>query len=146
MEQIDTLLNGNKIIQDTDRFQFGIDAVLLSDFATPNIRAGDTVIDLGTGTGIIPLLLEHSTQAAAITGLEVQKASADMAARSIALNNLEHKIKIVEGDIKQVSALFSRHSFYAVISNPPYMINEHGRQNCSDAKTIARHEVRCTLG
>lgn len=145
MEQIDTLLNGNKIIQDKERFQYGIDAVLLSAFATPNIRPGESVIDLGTGTGIIPLLLEHSTQAAAITGLEVQKASADMAGRSVALNKLENKIKIVEGDLKQVSSLFPKHSFNVVTSNPPYMINEHGKQNEGDAKSIARHEVLCTL-
>lgn len=145
MEQIDTLLNGSKIIQDAERFQYGIDAVLLSAFASPSIKPGETVIDLGTGTGIIPLLLQHSTKAACITGLEVQAASAEMAARSVALNNLENRIKIVEGDIKSVSELFPKHSFNAVTSNPPYMINEHGRQNAGDAKTIARHEVLCTL-
>lgn len=145
MEQIDTLLNGNKIIQDGERFQYGIDAVLLSAFASPSVRPGDSLIDLGTGTGIIPLLMEHSTPAASLTGLEVQPGSADMAARSVALNNLESKIKIVEGDLKMVSELFPKHSFNVVTSNPPYMINEHGHQNEGDAKTIARHEVLCTL-
>lgn len=145
MEQIDNLLNGHKLIQDPQRFMFGIDAVLLSYFAAEEIRKGDKVIDLGTGTGIIPLLLETASNAAQISALEVQHESADMAARSVELNNLGEKIKIVEGDIKNVQSLFGRHSFEAVTTNPPYMINEHGRENATDAKSIARHEVLCTL-
>ena len=160
MEQIDTLKNGFKIIQDTERFQFGIDAVLLADFALAGgVKAGDAVIDLGTGTGIIPLLLagknrrslsgavterSRSTEAS-FTGLEVQEASAEMAARSVALNGLEDKIRIVSGDLRKVSELFSCHSFNVVTCNPPYMIDSHGKGNELDAKTIARHEVLCTL-
>ena len=124
---------------------FGIDAVLLSNFASAKIRAQETVIDLGTGTGIIPLLLETSTKASHFTALEVQPESAEMAARSIATNKLENKIKVVEGNIKNVSELFKKHSFDVVTTNPPYMINEHGRENINDAKTIARHEVLCNL-
>ena len=145
MEQIDTLLNGRKIIQDPERFQFGIDAVLLSHFAAQETRKGDLVIDLGTGTGIIPFLMETSCGAAAFSGLEIQKESAEMAARSVKLNNLEEKIKIINGDVKKVDSLFAKHSFNVVTSNPPYMINDHGRQNPTDAKAIARHEILCNL-
>ena len=145
MEQIDTLKNGYKIIQDSERFQFGIDAVLLADFAGKGLKAGESVIDLGTGTGIIPLLMAKGCEAAAFTGLEVQKDSADMAARSVALNALEGRIKIINGDLKDAGKLFPRHSFNVVTCNPPYMIDAHGKGNELDALTIARHEVLCTL-
>jgi len=155
MIQTDTLKNGFKIIQDTERFQFGIDAVLLADFAAGSVREGDKVIDLGTGTGIIPLLLAGrwlsaceagvSKPPVTFTGLEVQESSADMAAQSVALNGLEGQIQIVHGDLKEAGRLFPRHSFNVVTCNPPYMIDEHGRGNALDAKTIARHEVLCTL-
>ena len=145
MEQTDTLKNGYKIIQDTERFQFGIDAVLLADFAAGEVKAGDSVIDLGTGTGIIPLLMAKKCEAASFTGLEVQKDSAEMAARSVALNALESRINIVNGDLKKAGELFARHSFNIVTCNPPYMIDAHGKGNELDAKTIARHEVLCTL-
>lgn len=145
MEQIDTLLNGRKIIQDPQRFQFGIDAVLLANFAAKETRNNDKVIDLGTGTGIIPFLMETSCRAYHFTGLEIQEESAQMAARSVELNNLSTKVQIVQGDIKAVSSILPKHSFNVVTSNPPYMINEHGRQNDGDAKSIARHEVLCTL-
>ena len=162
MEQTDILKNGYKIIQDTERFQFGIDAVLLADFAmgrdaksAGGVRSGEKVIDLGTGTGIIPLLMTGrwlsareagvSKPPVAFTGLEVQEASAEMAARSVALNGLEDRIQIVHGDLRKVDALFEKHSFNVVTCNPPYMIDEHGKGNELDAKTIARHEVMCTL-
>ncbi len=158
MEQIDTLKNGYKIIQDTERFQFGIDAVLLADFAKNGVKAGDKVIDLGTGTGIIPLLMYGTTirwlnsckaavsnPSVSFTGLEVQKASAEMAARSVTLNGLEEQIKIVHGDLCKVAELFGRHSFNTVTCNPPYMIDAHGQSNELDAMTIARHEVLCNL-
>ena len=145
MEQIDTLKNGYKIIQDSERFQFGIDAVLLADFAGKGLKAGESVIDLGTGTGIIPLLMAKGCEAAAFTGLEVQKDSADMAARSVALNALEGRIRIINGDLKESEKLFPRHSFNVVTCNPPYMIDAHGKGNELDALTIARHEVLCTL-
>lgn len=145
MEQIDTLKNGYKIIQDTERFQFGIDAVLLADFAGKEVHDGDAVIDLGTGTGIIPLLMNKICEGAHFVGLEVQKESAEMAARSVALNNLTEQIQIVNGDLKDSDKIFARHSFNVVTCNPPYMIDEHGKSNSLDAKTIARHEVLCTL-
>ena len=150
MVQTDILKNGFKILQDTEGFQFGIDAVLLADFAMGRgLKPGEKVIDLGTGTGIIPLLMAAATEnletSPDFTGLEVQEASAEMAARSVALNGLEGKIRIRHGDLRNVAGLFDRHSFNVVTCNPPYMIDAHGRGNELDAKTIARHEVLCTL-
>ena len=145
MIKTDILKNGYKILQDSERFQFGIDAVLLADYASKTLKGKENVIDLGTGTGIIPLLMVNKCETAVFTGLEIQKDSADMAARSVALNELERRINIVNGDIKDVAKLFGKHSFNVVTCNPPYMINAHGRSNDLDAKTIARHEVLCTL-
>ena len=143
-ERIDDLQrNGYRIIQDPGSFCFGMDAVLLSGFVT--VRPGARVIDLGTGTGIIPILLEAKTEASHLVGLEIQEESADMAMRSVKLNHLEDKISIVEGDIKEADQLFEAASFDVVTSNPPYMIGNHGLTNDSDAKSIARHEVLCTL-
>lgn len=144
-EQLDILLNGRQIIQDKKRFMFGIDAVLLSDFASSSIKKNDRVIDLGTGTGIIPLLLETLSPAHDFTALEIQSDSADMARRSMEANGLSDLIHIVEGDIKEVSSIFTKHSFNVVTCNPPYMNDSHGRQNESEAKNIARHEICCNL-
>lgn len=143
-ERLDELQrNGYVIIQDPKRFCFGMDAVLLSGFA--RVKTGEQVLDLGTGTGIIPILLEAKTEGKHFTGLEIQPESADMARRSVELNHLDSKINIVTGDIKDASKLFGASSFDVVITNPPYMIDSHGIKNMKDAKTIARHEVLCTL-
>ena len=143
-ERIDDLQrNGYRIIQDENRFCFGMDAVLLSGFA--RVKKGDRVLDLGTGTGIIPILLEAKTQGGHFTGLEIQPDSADMARRSVALNGLQEKIDIVTGDIKEAADLFGASSFDVVTTNPPYMIGQHGIANPDEAKAIARHEVLCTL-
>ena len=143
-ERIDELhRNGYQIIQDAGRFCFGMDAVLLSGFA--HVKKGEKVLDLGTGTGIIPILLEAKTKGSHFTGLEIQTESADMANRSVQLNHLEEKISIVEGDIKDASNIFGASSFDVITTNPPYMIGEHGLQNPTSAKAIARHEVLCTL-
>lgn len=143
-ERIDELQrNGYKIIQNQDKFCFGMDAVLLSGFA--KVKKGSTVLDMGTGTGIIPILLEAKTQASHLTGLEIQEESADMARRSVALNQLQHKIDIVTGDIKQASELFGASSYDVVTCNPPYMIGRHGLKNNDTPKSIARHEVLCTF-
>lgn len=145
MKQLDTLLNGNKIFQNSESFMFGIDAVLLADFATNAIHNDDSVIDLGSGNGIIPLLLDKNSRAKNIVGLEIQSESAKMANESVELNDLQKKIKIIEGDIKKVSEIFKIHSFDVVISNPPYMKKNSGKQNDFDAKSIARHEIFCNL-
>lgn len=143
-ERIDDLQrNGYKIIQKRDGFCFGMDAVLLSGFA--NVKQGEKALDLGTGTGIIPLLLEARYQGSHYTGLEIQEEMAEMAARSVALNRLEDKIRIVTGDIKEASRLFGAASFDVVTSNPPYMNDAHGLKNPDLPKAIARHEVLCSL-
>lgn len=143
-ERIDDLQrNHYKIIQDTERFCFGMDAVLLSGFA--KAKEGDRVLDLGTGTGIIPILMEAKTNAAHFVGLEIQEDSADMARRSVRLNHLEEKIEIITGDIREAVSLFGAASFDVVTSNPPYMTENHGLTNPAAPKAIARHELLCTL-
>lgn len=143
-ERLDELhRNGYFIIQDPERFCFGMDAVLLSGFA--KAKKGDRVLDLGTGTGIIPILMEAKTQAEHFTALEIQKDSADMAGRSVRLNHLEKKIDIIEGDIKEASLLFGPSRFDVVTSNPPYMTGQHGLTNPELPKAVARHEILCTL-
>lgn len=103
------------------------------------------VLDLGTGTGIIPILLEAKTKGEHFTGLEIQPESADMAERSVKLNGLTERINIVTGDIKEASSIFGASSFEVVTTNPPYMIGQHGISNPKDAKAIARHEILCDL-
>lgn len=143
-ERIDDLQrNGYRIIQNPERFCFGMDAVLLAGFAKD--VAGKRLLDIGTGTGILPLLLEARTEILQLFGLEIQEESADMARRSVKLNGLEEKIKIVTGDIKEADKLFEAASFDVITCNPPYMIGQHGLQNAEMTKTIARHEVCCTF-
>lgn len=143
-ERIDDLeRNGYKIIQNKEKFCFGMDAVLLSGFAV--VKPGEKVLDLGTGTGIIPILLEAKTEGEHFTGLEIQEESANMAERSVCLNKLEDKVDIVRGDIKEASKIFGKASFDVVTTNPPYMNDMHGIKNPDMPKAIARHEVLCSL-
>jgi len=143
-ERIDELHRNNyKIIQNTKKFCFGMDAVLLSGFT--RVLPGERVLDLGTGTGIIPILLEAKTEGQHFTGLEIQDESADMARRSVAINKLEDKVDIVCGDIKAASAIFGLATFDVITSNPPYMNHSHGIVNPAEAKAIARHEILCSL-
>ena len=143
-ERIDDLeRNGYRIIQNKEKFCFGMDAVLLSGFA--QVKPGETVLDLGTGTGIIPILLEAKTQGEHFYALEIQEESADMAKRSVELNHLEDKIDVVQGDIREASAIFGKSVFDVVTCNPPYMNDSHGLKNPDVPKAIARHEVLCSL-
>lgn len=143
-ERIDDLQrNGYRIIQKKKGFCFGMDAVLLSGFA--QVKEGEVAVDLGTGTGIIPILLEAKTNGKHFTGLEIQEEVAEMAGRSVRLNQLEDRVDIVRGDIKEASRLFGKASFDVVTSNPPYMNDNHGLKNPDLPKAIARHEVFCTL-
>ncbi len=143
-ERLDDLqIKGYEIIQHPGKFCFGMDAVLLANFA--RVKPGEVVLDLGTGTGIIPILLTAKTEGKKFTGLEIQEESADMARRSVWHNHLEEKVEIVTGDIKEAADIFGPVSFDVITTNPPYMIGQHGIANPSDAKAIARHEVLCTL-
>ncbi len=143
-ERLDDLQrNGYRIIQREGKFRFGMDAVLLSGFV--QVKPRETVLDLGTGTGIIPILLEAKTQGRHFTGLEIFPASVDMARRSVVLNGLEERVAIVQGDIKEAGSLFAPASFDVITSNPPYMTGQHGLTNPDLEKAAARHELLCTL-
>ena len=143
-ERLDDLqIKGYEIIQHPGKFCFGMDAVLLSNFA--RVKKGEHVLDLGTGTGIIPILLAAKTEGERFVGLEIQEESADMARRSVAHNSLEDKVEIVDGDIKEAATNVGAASFDVITTNPPYMIGQHGISNPSDTKAIARHEVLRTL-
>ena len=142
-ERVDDLQNGYYVIQDPDKFCFGMDAVLLSGFA--KVKKGEIALDMGTGTGIIPILLKAKTSGKHFTGLEIQQECADMAGRSVMYNHLENDVDIVQGDIKEAAEIFGAASFDVVTSNPPYMIGQHGLRNPDMPKAIARHEVLCNL-
>ena len=143
-ERLDDLqIKGYEIIQSPGRFCFGMDAVLLSSYA--KVRKRELALDLGTGTVILPILLEAKNEGEHYTGLEIQEESADMARRSVSHNGLEDKIDIVTGDIKEASGIFGAASFHVITTNPPYMIGEHGLKNENEALYIARHEALCTL-
>lgn len=139
----DLQLNGLKIIQKLKGFRFGIDAVLLSNYV--KVDKNMNIIDLGTGTGIIPILLSAKTDAYHITGVEIQPEMAEMAQRSVMLNNLQNRITIVEGDFRNSIDMFGLGSFDAVVVNPPYTKAGSGLVNPDDAKAVSRHEIFCTL-
>lgn len=143
-ERIDDLgCNDLKIIQNKDWFCFGMDAVLLANYC--DIKNNSTVVDLGTGTGIIPILLSGKTKAKKIYGIEIQEEVAEMASRSIELNNLGDRIEIKNIDLKQATTVLGKNKFDVVTSNPPYMSADSGLKNKADNKTISRHETKCSL-
>lgn len=144
-ERIDDLqLNNLKIIQNKDGFCFGIDAVLLSDFAK-DIRNNSNVLDLGTGTGIVATLLCAKTNLSKIYGIDIQKDVCDMASRSIKLNNLEDKFEIINSNIKDLKNIFEEDYFDAIVSNPPYKKDNSGLKNEAETKLISRHEITASL-
>jgi len=143
-ERLDDLEQSNlKIIQNPSKFCFGMDAVLLTGFI--KIKVNEEVVDLGTGTGIIPILLTAKTKAKHYYALEIQADMADMAARSVAYNHIEDKIDVICGDIKEASKLLKSGNFDVVTCNPPYMNDMHGLKNPDEALAIARHEIKCNL-
>lgn len=144
-EKIDDLqLNNLKIIQNKDGFCFGIDAVLLSDFAK-EIPTNSKVLDLGTGTGILGILLCVKTKLSKIYGIDIQEDVCNMASRSIKLNNLQDKFEIINKDIKDLEDVFEENTFNAIVSNPPYKKDNSGLKNESIAKLISRHEISASL-
>ncbi len=143
-ERIDDLQrNGYRIIQDPQRFCFGMDAVLLSAFAAA--QPGERVLDLGTGTGVIPILMAARYPGTKYDALEIQLDMADMARRSVELNGLQDCITVSCGDLKEASEIYGAGSRDVITVNPPYMNENHGLTNPSDAKAIARHEIMCCL-
>ena len=144
-ERIDDLqLKGLKIIQNTKAFCYGVDSVLLSDFAK-NIKDGSKVLDLGAGNGILGLLLCGKADLKNIVGIEIQDDVCEMANRSVELNNLQDKFKMINGDIKNIEKLIEKETFDVVVSNPPYKRTNSGVINESKTKLIARHEILCNL-
>ncbi len=142
-ERLDDLQNGLFIIQKKEGFKFGTDAVLLADFAR-NVRC-ENMIDLCTGTGIVPLLMSAKTRTEHIHGLEIQSDMAEMAARSVEYNGLTDRIQIKCGDLKDAPDIYGVGAFDCVTCNPPYMKRGAAIENGTDALFVSRHEVLCTL-
>lgn len=144
-ERIDDLEFKNlKIIQNKEGFCFGIDSVLLADFAK-NIKKGANVLDLGTGTGIISILLCGKTDLNSITGVEIQNEVAEMANRSSKLNKLEKKFKVLNDNILNLINIYDNQSFDVIVTNPPYKKKNTGIINENEKKIISRHEITATL-
>lgn len=144
-ERIDDLqLNDLKIIQNKDGFCFGIDSILLSDFSK-EINKNSKVLDLGTGTGILTILLCGKTNLSKIYGIDIQEDVCEMASRSIKLNHLENKCEIINANIKNLNDIFEPNYFDAIVSNPPYKKNDSGLKNESRTKLISRHEITASL-
>ncbi|MBR3152037.1 MAG: tRNA1(Val) (adenine(37)-N6)-methyltransferase [Clostridia bacterium] len=144
-ERIDDLeWRGLKIIQNTQWFCFGIDSVLISDFAK-KIKRGSVVADLGSGTGIISILLSHKINPEKIYEIEIQKDVAEMAKKSVKLNNLEDIIEVRNINLKEIGNCFKKNSFDAIVTNPPYKKINTGLINDSENKLISRHEMTCSL-
>lgn len=139
----DLQLNGLRIIQKKQGFRFGVDAVLLSDFAAS--AKSKATLDLCTGNGIVPILLSEKTDTKKICGIEIQPEVCDMAKRSVVLNKLDGRVEIIQGDLKNAAEIYGRGCFDKITCNPPYMKNGAGLLNDADAKIIARHEIMCTL-
>lgn len=144
-ERIDDLeYEGLKIIQNSKWFCFGIDSVLLSDFAK-NIKKDSKVLDIGTGTGIISILLSKKSNSKKIYAIEIQKEVADMAKRSVKLNNLEEKIEIINDNIKNINQYLENNTLDAIVTNPPYKKISTGKVSVEKNKLISRHEIECDL-
>ena len=145
-ERIDDLqLNGLRLIQNPNWFCFGVDAVLLADYASKTIKKGNHVLDLCTGNGIVPLLLSQKSSAKKLVGIEIQTPVAEMAKRSVLLNQLEDKVHIETGDLRDAEMVFGRSSFQYITCNPPYKEAGGGLLTNADTTTLARHEILCTL-
>ncbi|QNO14901.1 tRNA1(Val) (adenine(37)-N6)-methyltransferase [Alkalicella caledoniensis] len=142
-ERIDELQrNGLRIIQNKKVFSFTMDSVLLSAFVS--LTKGDKVVDLGTGTGVLPLLIVGRKQVKEVIGIEIQDLLADMSKRSVELNNINN-IQIIKTDLKRIHEKLGHEQYDVVVSNPPYMIPKTGEISTLDAKAVARHEISCNL-
>ncbi len=143
-ETLDTFLNGNlQILQKKKGYRFSVDSILLSQFV--RIRKNERVIDLGTGCGILLLLLSQTTRAHSFVGVEIQKGLAECARKNVVLNHLDGRISILSQDFRDLKRTFPPGSFDVVLSNPPYRKHQSGRINPSTEKAVARHEIKGTL-
>jgi tRNA1Val (adenine37-N6)-methyltransferase len=143
-ETLDTFFDRRiKILQKKRGYRFSVDAILLAQFS--KIRKNEKVIDLGTGCGILPLLLSHQTNAHSFVGVEIQEGLAELAKRNVLLNRLENRISILQNDFRKLKNIFPPESFDVVLSNPPYRKYRTGRMNPTQEKAIARHELQGTL-
>lgn len=143
-ETLDDLqLKGICVIQKKDAFRFGVDAVLLANFA--NIKKNMKVVDLCTGTGIIPFIIAGKTEAKEIMGIEIQHEFVDMATRSVKYNKLQDRVRFIEGDLTDLNLLKQLPKVDVVTVNPPYKLRNSGILNLNDKNAIARHEICCTL-
>jgi tRNA1Val (adenine37-N6)-methyltransferase len=143
-ETLDTFFNGSlQILQKKRGYRFSVDAVLLSQFC--RIRKSEKVIDLGTGCGVLPLLLSHTTKAHSFVGVEIQKELAELGKKNVILNHLEDRVLILQRDFRELKDAFPPESFDVVLSNPPYRKYRTGRVNPAMEKAIARHEIKGTL-
>jgi len=147
MERIDNIGFGNmNLIQDTEEFCYGVDAVILSHFAKNMCKTPEKIIDLGTGTGIIPLVLSHMTDGNEIFGIEIQERQFEIACRNVSLNDLDERIKILHADVTDEELLKGEEmSFDLVVSNPPYFKKDGGMTSDASAKMTARHETTAEL-
>ena len=143
-ESLDTFFDGRlRVIQKKKGYRFSVDAILLSQFVT--IRKDEKVIDLGTGCGILPLLLSQTTQAQSFVGVEIQNDLAEIASKNVLLNRLRDRVTILRKDLRQLKHVYPPGAFHVVLSNPPYRKCRTGRVNPSLEKAVARHEIMGTL-
>ncbi|MDY6863931.1 MAG: methyltransferase [Thermodesulfobacteriota bacterium] len=143
-EKIDPFLKRRLlVIQKKDGYRFSVEAVILANYIDPS--KDDKLIDLGTGCGIIPLILAQKKEIGGIVGIEIQKDLADLARRNIKLNNFGHCVRILEEDFRNVKSIFKRAEFDLVVSNPPFFRADSGRINPQEEKAMARHEIKGSL-
>ena len=142
-EVLEDIGGGLKIIQSRNAYRFSEDSVLFADFV--EVSPDESLLDLGTGSGILPLLIIQKEESLNITGIEIHQKLADMARRSIKYNNLEEKITIVHGDLREADKLFPADKWDKLITNPPYFRADEGRISPNNSVAIAKHEIECTL-
>lgn len=139
----DLMVGGYKLLQDTQLFCFGMDAVLLSNYI--RLEPNESVIDICTGNGVIPILLAAKTKSKHIVGLEIQSKLIELANKSVIENNLSDRVSFIEGDVRVIEETVESGTFDVISMNPPYMTNKHGIINEKESLAIARHEILCSL-
>ena len=143
-ETVDELLGRRvKILQKEKGYRFSVDALLLAHFV--RVKKGDLIVDLGTGSGVIAITVAQRKECSHVIAVDIQEKLVDMARRSVMLNNLEEKVDIRHGDIREIETLFRPRSFDVSIFNPPYRKASSGKLNPDAEKSVARHEIKGTM-